>query len=68
MPAPPPVQDTIVVFADAAATEYPVALPRQRRTDFEVRAVAYRWACKQIADGVWTPYGELRYRSIGGTP
>lgn len=61
------VQDTLVVFVDVAGTEYPVALPRAGHSDADVRSVAYRWACKQIADGVWKPHGELRFRSIGGS-
>lgn len=66
MPAPKLVQDTLVVFEDYAGTEYPVALPRSGHTDAEVRSVAYRWACHQIAEGAWKPHGELRYVRIGG--
>lgn len=66
MPPPKLEQDTLVVFVDGADTEYPVALPRQGHTDTEVRAVAYRWACRQVAEGAWTPYREMRFRSIGG--
>lgn len=66
MPAKPLEQDTLVVFTDRTGTEYPVALPRVGHTDLEVRAVAYRWACREIAMGHWKPVGELRYRSIGG--
>lgn len=61
----PMVQDVVVTFVDAAGTEYPVAIGREGHTDAEVRSVAYRWACHQVAEGVWRPHGELRYRSIG---
>lgn len=58
------VPDTCVVFADDAGTEHPVAIPRLGHTNAEVRFVAYRWACHQVATGVWTPTGELRYRRL----
>jgi len=68
-PAPPgralAPADTLVTFTDGAGVEYPVAVPRQGHTNREVRAVAYRWACKQVAEGVWRPHGELRFRSVG---
>lgn len=66
MPEADPIPDTLVIFIDDAGTEYPVAIPRLGHTNREVRTVAYRWACRQVADGVWTPYGDLHYRSIGG--
>lgn len=59
------IPDTLVVFVDEAGTEHPVAIPRQDHTNAEVRTVAYRWACKQIAEGVWRPAGCLAFRSIG---
>lgn len=57
-------QDTVVTFEDDANSTYPVAIPRQGHTDREVRAVAYRWACKLVSEGTWKPYGELRYVGI----
>lgn len=60
-----PIPDTLVVFEDRAGTEYPVAIPRQGHTDAEVCAVAYRWACRQIADGVWRPHGVIDLLRIG---
>lgn len=56
--------DTRVTFTDEAGIEWTVDIPRQGHTDREVRTVAYRWACKQIASGEWRPYGELRYVRI----
>lgn len=56
--------DTLVVFTDDAGAEYPVALPRLGHSDRDVRTVAYRWACRQIAAGEWRPHGELRYRAL----
>lgn len=63
----PLVQDTLVTFVDHTGKEYPVALPRQGHTDSGVRSVAYRWACRQVAEGTWRPAGELRFLSIGGS-
>lgn len=57
--------DTLVVFTDDAGTEYRCQTVRLGHTDREVRAVAYRWACKQVAEGAWMPHGELAFRSIG---
>jgi len=54
-----------VVFADDLGIEYRVELPREGHSDREVRAVAYRIACQQIAAGKYHPHGELRYVSIG---
>jgi hypothetical protein len=67
MTAPEPIPDTLVTFVDDAGTEYPVAIPRLAHTNREVRTVAYRWACRQIAEGVWTPYGDLHYLKVGAT-
>lgn len=61
--AKPPPADTVVIFTDHER-EYRVAVPRQGHTDGEVRMVAYRWCCKQVAEGEWTPRGELRYLSM----
>lgn len=57
----PPARDTVVAFVDDSGREYRVALPRDGHTDREVRTVAYRWACKKIAEGEWSPHGELTY-------
>jgi hypothetical protein len=67
MTGPPSVPDTLVIFTDAVNAEFRVMLPRDGHTDADVRTVAYRWACKQVADGVMKPYRELVYRSIGST-
>lgn len=67
MAANPLVADTLVVFVDDHGTEYPVALPRHGHANREVRAVAYRWACQEIARGKWRPWGELRYLRMGAS-
>lgn len=65
MAANPLIADTVVVFVDAIGMEYPVALPHHGHTNREVRAVAYRWACQEVASGKWRPAGELRYLRMG---
>lgn len=60
------LDEVIVVFVDDAGAECRVSVPRQGHTDTEVRMVAYRWACKQIAEGNWHPHGELRFQRLGG--
>lgn len=63
--APGFAPDTLVVFVDADSVEYPVAIPRQGHTDREVQTVAFRWACRQVAEGVWRPRGELAFLRLG---
>lgn len=58
--------DTLVTFLDDAGTEYRCQTLRLGHTNAEVAAVAYRWACRQVAEGAWTPHGCLRFRRIGG--
>lgn len=58
------VQDHVVTFVDEVGTSYPVALPRDGHTDREVRTVAFRWACKCVAEGDWRPHGELVFLSL----
>jgi hypothetical protein len=53
-----------VVLLDAVETPYHVDVPRDGHTDNEVRSVAYRWACKEIAEGKLRPAGELRFARI----
>lgn len=59
------VPDTLCVFIDDAGVEYRFSVPRLGHTDREVRAVAYRWICKQIADGKAQPYGEVTFVRLG---
>lgn len=58
--------EVIVVFVDDADAECRVSVPRQGHTDRDVVTVAYRWACKQIAEGNWHPHGEIRFQRLGG--
>lgn len=58
--------DTLVAFTDDAGTEYRCQTMRLGHTDAEVTAVAYRWACKQVAEGEWAPHGCLRFLRIAG--
>lgn len=68
-PTPPRVialpADTVVTFEDAAGAEYRCQTLRMGHTDGDVIAVAYRWACKQVAEGEWMPHGCLQYVRIG---
>lgn len=57
--------DTVVTFTDDAGTEYRCQTVRLGHPDQAVIAVAYRWACKQVSEGEWSPHGQLRFRSIG---
>jgi hypothetical protein len=64
----PAVNDTIATFLDGEGGEFTVALSRSGHTDWEVRSVAYRWACHKVASGDWQPHGELCFLNLRPRP